>query len=99
MSSRLEGHQIVSRSPHVLAAEADGEVALMSIPNGCYYALNGIASEIWRRLEQPVAVEQLAAVLIARYNGDRTQIERDLGETLDQWLSLDLITANPRDSR
>jgi hypothetical protein len=91
MLSLSEGRQCVSRSSDVLSTEAGGEVALMSIPNGRYYALNPFASAIWRKLEQPASVAQLAAKLAAEYNGDPAQIENDLRDTLQEWLSWRLI--------
>lgn len=91
MISSPEALQILSRSQDVLGTEAGGEVALMSIPNGCYYALNPVASDIWRKLEQPVAMGELAASLMAAYDGDPARIVKDLRETVDEWLSHGLI--------
>jgi len=66
---------------------------MRSAPNGRYYALNSVASEIWRKLEQPTAVGQLVSTLAAEYEGDPGEIEEDLRETLDEWLAHRLITA------
>jgi hypothetical protein len=88
----LKFDQILSRSSDVFSTEAGGEVAIMSVPNGRYYALNSVASEIWRKLDRPTAVGQLVFTLTAEYEGDPGQIERDLRETLDEWLTYRLIT-------
>jgi coenzyme PQQ synthesis protein D (PqqD) len=89
--SRLEPLRTLSRHSDVLSTEVGGQIALMSIPNGCYYSLNSVASEIWRKLEQPTRVGQMATTLAAEYSGDPEQIENDLQETLQQWLALHLI--------
>jgi hypothetical protein len=89
--SRLEPHRTLSRHSDILSTEVSGQIALMSIPNGCYYSLNSVASEIWRKLEQPTQVGQIAATLADEYSGDPEQIEKDLQETLGQWLALHLI--------
>jgi hypothetical protein len=94
MISELKSDQILSRSSDVFSTEAGGEIAIMSVPNGRYYALNPVASEIWRKLEQPTAVGQLASALAAEYEGDPGQIEKDLRETLEEWLACRLITAS-----
>ena len=99
MVSSIEGHQLLSRSPHVLSTEAGGEVALMNIPNGRYYALDAVGSAIWRKLEQPVAMGQLATALNAEYNGDPVRIETDLRETLEEWRAWRLISVTPLTGR
>jgi hypothetical protein len=91
----IEAHQIMSRSSDVFSTEAGGDVALMSVPNGRYYALNAVASDIWRNLEKPARVGDLTATLCAKYSGDPSQIERDLEETLQDWLAWRLIEVTP----
>jgi len=95
MSRELEAHQILSRSSEVLSSEVGGDMALMSVSSGRYYALNAIASEIWRKLEQPADFAALTAALTAEYDGDPVQIEKDLRETLQEWLTQHLIVVTP----
>ena len=83
--------RIVSRSANAFSTEAGGEVAIMSIAKGRYYALNDIASEIWRKIEHPIAVSELTGALIAHYEGDPERIESDLRGILEQWLDQGLI--------
>jgi len=66
----------------------------MSIQNGRYYALNAVASEIWRKLEQPTTADRLSASLAEEYKGDRGRIASDLRETLEEWLTHRLIEAH-----
>jgi hypothetical protein len=98
MISDLEAYRILSRNPEILSAEVGGTLALMSVRNGQYYALNGTASEIWRMLEQPVALARLSASVASAYEGDSGQIEKDLRETLEEWLAHRLIVATPRNA-
>lgn len=78
--------QIASRSVDALFTEVGGEVVLVSIPNGRYYALDAIASEIWRRLEHPSEVSSLCNILITQYNGDPKEIQTDLRNLLARWV-------------
>ena len=99
MTPILQDHQILSRNSDVISTEVGGDLALMSIPNGCYYALNCAASAIWRKLEEPIRVDQLSAALIDEYNGDARQIEQDLREPLEKWLAWSLIEMKPSPPR
>lgn len=58
MTPILQDHQILSRNSGVVSTEVGGDLALMSISNGCYYALNSVASAIWRKLEETIRVDQ-----------------------------------------
>jgi hypothetical protein len=87
--------QIFVRSSDVHWADVQGEVALMSTRNGCYYALDPIASAVWRKLDRSREVGQLAAELAGEYSGDPAQIEKDVRKTLAEWLEWSLITEAP----
>jgi hypothetical protein len=70
---RVEGH---------VAGEVDGEVMLMHAAEGRWFALDDIASDIWRRLEQPMTLEALCAGLARDYDADAGQIRRDVESLL-----------------
>src|SRR5207237_792172 len=59
---------VISRSPSVLAAEVDGEIVMMSIEEGRYFGLDDIASDIWKRIEQPCSFAGLIDRLAADYD-------------------------------
>lgn len=44
--SEITATTVISRSPAVLTAEADGEIVMMSIEHGCYFGLDAIGSDI-----------------------------------------------------
>jgi hypothetical protein len=59
-----------------VAANLDGEVALMSITTGKYYCLNETSSRIWELIEKPVAIRDVCQILLHEYSGvDPEQIE------------------------
>jgi hypothetical protein len=78
--------QIASRSVDALFTEVGGEVVLVSVPRGRYYALDAIASDIWRKLEHPFEVDNLCDILITKYDGDPKEIESDLEALLERWV-------------
>lgn len=80
-----------SRSEDVLSAEVGGEVALMCVATGQYYALDSPGSDLWRALEAPASSESLLEALTMRYQGDPARIASDLAETLDEWRRLGIV--------
>ncbi|HYD69826.1 PqqD family protein [Azospirillum sp.] len=82
----------VQRVTDVLSAEVDGEAVLMSIEKGCYFGLDDIGSDVWRRLEEPVGIAALAASLADDYDGDPAVIERDVIALLSDMAANGLVT-------
>jgi hypothetical protein len=72
----------------------DGEVLMMSIERGQYFALNGVASRIWELLEKPVEPEAIAAGLTAEYDVPAAtcaaQLERFLQQLRDRGMLIDM---------
>lgn len=68
----------IQRKPDVMTAEVDGEIVLMSLQSGYYFGLNGVSSDIWRRIESPIRIDALCNALAEAYTGDRAQIETDV---------------------
>jgi hypothetical protein len=58
------------RKPGLLAAEVDGEVAVMSTERGQYYGLGDSARRIWELLEAPSDLASLVSQLTAEYAVD-----------------------------
>ena len=82
---------LISRSPSVLAAEVDGEVVMMSIEKGCYFGLDDIASDIWKRLGTPCTFAALVDSLAVDYDADRETIEHDVRALLEKMAAQDAI--------
>jgi hypothetical protein len=69
---------IVSRGEGLVASEMAGETVMMSIEKGEYYALDPVASRIWRLIEKPCSVAAVCDVLLQHYDGERGEVERDV---------------------
>lgn len=67
-----------------LSTEIDDRGVLMSVSKGKYYDLDPVATDIWRRLAEPVLVEQLCKNLSQEYNADVAAIELDVMTWLEQ---------------
>lgn len=66
------------RNPDLIAAEMDGDVVMLSIENGQYYGLTGIAPRIWECLEAPQSVDELLADLLQYYDVAEDVLRADL---------------------
>jgi len=69
---------VIVQTPGQLVAEVEGELVMMSLEQGEYYGLDAIATDIWRRLAQPVRVVDLVHQLTDAYEGDPDVIAADL---------------------
>ncbi len=74
-----------------LSTEIDDKGVLMSVAKGKYYDLDPVATDIWRRLAEPVLVAQLCKNLSREYNADVAAIERDVMTWLEQLHAENLI--------
>lgn len=72
-------------------AAMDGQFVLMDMDGGKFFGLDDIATDVWRRLERPIAVSDLCAGCIADFAGDPRMIEADILRLLDALADHDLI--------
>lgn len=68
----------VRRCGDLLAADVDGEMVMMDVETGVYFGLDAIGTDIWKRIEAPVTVADLAAGLAGDYDAAPETIERDV---------------------
>ena len=89
--SEIAGTSVVSRSPSVVTAEADGEIMMMSIVHGRYWSLDEVGSEIWRRIEPPCTFDRLVDALAMEFDADRARIGADVRTLLARMISEDVV--------
>jgi Coenzyme PQQ synthesis protein D (PqqD) len=88
---RLTLDCVVQRDHDVVAAEADQDVVMVSIPNGLYYAVSDIAREIWETIDHPKKISDLIDDLAAIYNVDRQLCEEETLSFLEDLRSEGLL--------
>lgn len=82
----------ICQSTDPVAANMDGEVALMSISSGKYYCLNETSSRIWQLIEQPRHVNEVCQVLLEEYTGiEPLELEAVLLEHVAQLVEENLV--------
>jgi hypothetical protein len=91
VATTLSLTSIVRQSDEQVAADMDGEVALMSIETGKYYCLNSTGSRIWRLIDQPRRVAEVCAMLLCEFDVEPQRCESELLGHLAQLLEEKLI--------
>jgi Coenzyme PQQ synthesis protein D (PqqD) len=87
---------LISRSPTVLTAEVDGEILMMSIERGCYFSVNDVGLDIWRRLDPPCSFADLIDGLAADYDATKATIVEDVRALLNRMLTEDIVRVAQR---
>jgi hypothetical protein len=74
----------VSISPDVVSEIAGGEVVLLDLKRGIYFALDSVGSRLWGLLQQGADVESAQAMLLNEYEVTPEQLERDVERLLEE---------------
>ena len=85
---------MMSRSPHLMASKVGEEIMMMDIQKGMYYALNPVSARIWTLLDSACTVKALCDQLLAEYEVEPEQCEREVTQVLSTMLARDMITVD-----
>jgi hypothetical protein len=81
----------VSISQDVVSEIADGEVVLLDLKRGVYYALDPVGSRFWGLLEGGLDLDAARASMLAEYDVSAEQLSRDLEVLLEDLSGRGLI--------
>ncbi|MBK1875655.1 PqqD family protein [Pelagicoccus mobilis] len=95
---KIDKSCIVSQSSEQLSCELDGEVVSMSIAEGSYFGINGVGSEIWRRIKSPRRVDELCQELVSKFEVSPEQCEADVLEFLEELRGSGLLTLSEEET-
>ncbi len=85
----LDSLVIASKEP--VFSHVGDEVVLLNPKNGNYYGLNPLGARIWTLVQEPIRIRQILATILAEYEVEPQQCERDLFEILNQLVEQSLI--------
>ena len=97
MATTIDLDSTIHRVPELLAGDIDCEVVLLSLDQGAYYRLNGVASRIWALAETRISVSEVVDRLVKEFEVSRAECERCVVEfvrTLCREGLLDVTNAN-----
>lgn len=84
------------RSQAVVARVVAGETLIVPVRAkvgdlASIYSLNGTGTLIWRLLDSPRSIEEMAAAVAAEYNVDLVPAERDVNEFVNEMRGVGLV--------
>lgn len=88
--------QILIRSQSVVARVVGGETLIVPIRGkvgdlASIYSLNGTGSLLWKLLEHPTTLSELAAVVASEFEVDAEVADRDVREFVREMTSVGLV--------
>lgn len=83
-SLKFQSTTMVVQTTGIIAADIDGEKAMMSIEKGKYYGLDAVGSLIWGLIDKPVSVQQIVTALMEKYDIDANTCQQDVYIFLDK---------------
>lgn len=80
-----------TRSDRVLAQVTDGELVLLHLDRGTYFALNDVGSRIWELCDGSNSFASIIEVLAEEYEAPAELIEEDASALLTELISDELV--------
>ena len=88
----IEDNAVVTRVDTVITTDMDDEIIMMSVESGQYIHLDDIATEIWRKLEQPRSFGEIVSHLKSVYDVQHEDCQRDTIELVSKLLDCKVLT-------
>jgi Coenzyme PQQ synthesis protein D (PqqD) len=82
---------VYRRAVDLMEASLGDELVALDVRAGQCFGFNGVATSVWRWLEQPKSFEQLHDALLADYDVGSDQCLGELAELLDDLVSKGLV--------
>ena len=86
---------VVVRGSHHVETEVDGQVFMMRLDEGKYFALDASARRIWQLVAQPVSLGSVVTALTNEYEVEPTQCQAEVLAFAETLLRRGLIVAAP----
>ena len=83
---------VIVRGEDNISTELDGETVILDIGSGVYSGLDQVGTTIWNALENPVRFGDVVQQILAVYDVDQEQCEKDLIEFLNSLSENKLIS-------
>ena len=74
----LSGDSVVVVSRDQVSCDLAGEEVILNLNSGMYYGLDGVGFRIWSLIQQPASIAKIRDSLMAEYEVEADQCEREL---------------------
>jgi hypothetical protein len=91
MDESLRTSSVVVMAREQVSCPLGEESAILNLKNSVYYGLDPVGARIWTLLQEPRSIGELRDVLIAEYEVEPAQCERDLLALLEKMRSEGLV--------
>ena len=91
MSQNLSSRSLIKRSPNHVATDMAGETVVLDMKSGMYYGMDGVAGTIWNLLDEPRTLADIQAAVLAEYEIDVENCERDVLAFVESLRSAGLV--------
>ena len=91
MVEQIPEDETYRRSAQLMEADINDELVALEPNQGLCFGFNSVATDIWRKLEQPRTFGDLKIELLAEYEVSEEQCTSDLRDLLEQMSEARLI--------
>lgn len=85
-------HNTINFHDALFPQEIDGEMVLLDMNTENYFGLDGVASDIWKLLQEGKTIQQTFDALLEIYDVEPEQLKNDLEAFIDKLVENKLAT-------
>ncbi|MCP6759810.1 MAG: PqqD family peptide modification chaperone [Fischerella sp. CENA71] len=88
---KISENSIILASSEQISSDLGGEIVILNLKSGMYHGMNEVGSRIWNLIQTPTTVKDIKAAILAEYEVEAEQCDRDLLALLEDLLAAELI--------
>lgn len=82
-ASQITKSTVVTSIEHQTTAQVDGENVILDLDEGVYYGLDPVGAQIWKGIEEPSTVGEVASDIAGEYDVSEERCMRDVISLLE----------------
>jgi len=82
---------IIVASQEQRSSDLTGETVILNLKSGMYYGLSAVGVSIWNLIQEPKAVSEVRDVILAKYDVEPEQCDRDVLALVEELATEGLI--------
>ena len=79
---------------HVVSREVEGELVLLDLESGIYFALDSVGARIWALISDGASLETVRDTMLAEFNVEAETLERDIRTLMNELERRKLVEAH-----
>jgi len=93
----LLGSTVITVNKDYVYCNVEDEMVLLGMEDGIYYGLNPVGAFIWEQIKEPKTIDQVRDAILAEYDVEKAECERDLFELLHEMTGKGLVEVKEDD--